>query len=66
VGIFITALASLGVALIGTHKTADVQRTVDGQLSEFLARWEVEHEARMAAELELAKLREREKVRDEP
>jgi hypothetical protein len=63
-GIFVTALASLGVALINTRKTASVQRTVDGQLSEFLARWEAEHEARMVAELELARLHER--LRDEP
>lgn len=66
VGIFVTALASLGVALINTRRTADVQRTVDGQLSDFMERWEAEHEARLAAEVELAKMREREKLRDEP
>lgn len=65
-GTLITALASLGVALINTRKTTEVARSVNGQLSEFMARWEAEHLARMAAEVELARLQERDRLRDEP
>jgi len=66
IGTLLTALASLGVALINTRKTSNVERTVNGQLSEFMARWEAEHEARMTVEVELARLQERERLRDEP
>lgn len=66
VGTLVTALASLGVALINTRKTSNVERSVNGQLSAFMARWEAEHEARMLAEVELARLRERDRLRDEP
>lgn len=65
-GTLVTALASLGVALINTRKTSDVARSVNGQLSEFMERWEAEHAARLGAEVELARLRERERLRDEP
>lgn len=65
VGTLVTALASLGVALINTRKTSNVERSVNGQLSEFMARWEAEHLARMAAEVELATLRERDRLSDE-
>lgn len=65
-GTLITALASLGVALINTRKTTEVARSVNGQLTEFMARWEAEHAARMAAEIELARLQERDRLRDEP
>lgn len=65
-GTLITALASLGVAFVNTRKTTEVARSVNGQLSEFMVRWEAEHAARMAAEIELARLQERDRLRDEP
>lgn len=69
-GTFLTALASLAVALINTHKTSNVERSVNGTLSEFMRRWEAEHQARIEAEVELARLQERERLRgfdsDEP
>lgn len=66
VGTLVTALASLGVALINTRKTSNVARSVNGQLSEFMVRWEMEHEARLAAEIKLARYEEREKFDREP
>jgi hypothetical protein len=62
-GTLATALASLGVALINTRKTSNVERAVNGQLTEFMERWEDEHDARLAVEVELAHLQEREKLR---
>lgn len=62
-GTLATALASLGVALINTRKTSNVERAVNGQLTEFVERWEDEHEARLTAEVQLARLQEREKLR---
>lgn len=65
-GTLITALASLGVALINTRKTSSVARSVNGHLAEFMARFETEHEARLLAEVKLARFEEREKLSDEP
>lgn len=65
IGTLVTALASLGVALINTRKTSNVERSMNGQLTEFMKGWEAEHDARLAAEVELARLRERERLRGE-
>jgi len=57
----VTSLSSLGVALVNTRKTSDVQAKVNGQLSTLLDRLDAEQEARTKLEVENAILKDREK-----
>jgi len=57
----VASLGSLGVALVNTRKTSDVQAKVNGQLSALLDKLDVEHAARTKLEVELAVLEERQK-----
>lgn len=62
----VASLGSLGVALVNTRKTSDVQAKVNGQLSTLLDKLDAEHEARTAAEVRLAVMEDRERrERDE-
>jgi hypothetical protein len=55
----VASIGSLGVALVNTRKTSDVQAKVDGQLTALLDKLDEEQEKRTALEVELAVLRER-------
>jgi hypothetical protein len=57
----VASLGSLGVALVNTRKTSDVQAKVDGHLAALLEKLDAEQDARTALEVELAVLKEREK-----
>lgn len=56
----VASIGSLGVALVNTKKTSDVQAKVNGQLSTLLDKLDAEHEARTALEVEIAVLKDRE------
>lgn len=57
----VASLGSLGVALVNTRKTSDVQAKVNGHLAALLEKLDAEQDARAALEVELAVLKEREK-----
>lgn len=57
----VASIGSLGVALVNTRKTSDVQAKVNGQLSALLDKLDAEHEERTALEVKLAVLEERQK-----
>lgn len=56
----VASIGSLGVALVNTKKTSDVQAKVNGQLSVLLDKLDSEHAARSALEVQLAVLKDRE------
>lgn len=56
----VASLGSLGVALVNTKKTSDVQAKVNGQLSTLLEKLDSEHAERTRLEVELAVLKDRE------
>lgn len=57
----VASIGSLGVALVNTRKTSDVQAKVNGQLSALLDKLDAEHAERTELEVKLAVLEERQK-----